>query len=167
MTQSSPPDYPHDRPYRVGVGLMIINKDKKVFVGKRADMSKSNLSNHWQMPQGGVDSHEEPEDAALREMREEIGTNKVHLLAETPDWLTYEFPEDLGTVLWGGRFRGQRQKWFLFEYLGTDNEIDIYTPHPEFSDWQWVDPEILPNLIVPFKREMYQQILEMFRPYLK
>lgn len=167
MTQEPTTDYPNERTYRIGVGLMIINKYKQVFVGKRADMSQSDISNHWQMPQGGMDSHETPEEAALREMREEIGTNKVHLLAEMPDWLTYEFPESLGKVLWGGRFRGQKQKWFLFEYLGQDGEIDICTPHPEFSDWRWVEPETLPDLIVPFKRELYKQILEMFRPYLK
>jgi putative (di)nucleoside polyphosphate hydrolase len=162
-----PSDYSSERPYRLGVGLMIINKEKKVFVGKRADMATSDLANHWQMPQGGIDSEETPEEAAIREMREEIGTTKVHLLAETPHWLTYEFPESLANVLWGGRFRGQKQKWFLFEYLGQDGEIDIYTPHPEFLAWQWVDPETLPELIVPFKQEMYKQILEMFRPYLK
>ncbi len=167
MTQTPTYGFSHERPYRIGVGLMIINRHKQVFVGKRADMSHSDISNHWQMPQGGMDSHESPEEAAMREMREEIGTNKVYLLAESPDWLTYDFPEALANVLWGGRFRGQKQKWFLFEYLGEDGEIDISTPHPEFSAWQWVDPESLPDLIVPFKKEMYQQILDMFRPYLK
>lgn len=153
--------------YRLGVGLMIINKDKKVFVGKRADMAASDLGNFWQMPQGGIDEQEEPEQAALREMREEIGTSNVLLLAESPEWLAYDFPKELAKVLWGGRFCGQKQKWFLYQYLGKDHEIDIKTHHPEFSDWQWIDPELLPEIIVPFKREIYRQILTMFRPYLK
>ena len=152
--------------YRKGVGLMILNADHKVWVGKRHD-TKNLIGPHtWQMPQGGIDSTETPWQAALREMKEEINTVNVRLIAETKEWITYDFPEKLHETLWGGRFFGQTQKWFLVEYLGQDDEINIHTRHPEFTEWRWVDATALPDLIVPFKRDLYIKLLEEFKPYL-
>ena len=153
--------------YRRGVGVMLINKDKKVFVGKRVDNGRLVGGQHWQMPQGGIDSNEYPLEAAKREVREEIGTNKVRLIYECQEWLSYDFPEQLQSTLWGGRFLGQTQKWFLMEFLGEDKDIDLDVHHPEFVDWKWVAPEELPDLIVDFKRDIYIRVLSLFRPYLK
>ncbi|MEK9886321.1 MAG: RNA pyrophosphohydrolase [Pelagibacteraceae bacterium] len=150
--------------YRPNVGMMIINSQKKIFVGKRLD----HPSDFWQMPQGGIDGKENPEVAALREMEEEVGIkkNKVKLLSQLQDWHYYSIPEELALTLWKGKFKGQRQKWFLFEFLGSDKDINIHTEHPEFSDYQWVDKEFLVPNIVPFKREIYSKLLEEFKNYL-
>jgi len=157
---------PDNIEYRRGVGLMILNQDHKVWVGQRHDSGNIIGPNTWQMPQGGIDSTETPWQAALREMKEEIGTVNVRLIAETKDWISYDFPEELHTTLWGGRFYGQTQKWFLLEFLGNNSEINIKTRHPEFIAWRWVDPQELPDLIVPFKRDLYLKLLEEFKDYL-
>ena len=150
--------------YRPNVGMMIINKQKKIFVGKRID----HPSEFWQMPQGGIDSKENPEVAALREMEEEVGIkkNKVKLIYQITDWYYYSIPKDLAQTLWKGRYKGQRQKWFLFEFKGTESDINIHTDHPEFSDYKWVNKDFLVPNIVPFKKEIYNKLLEDFKDYL-
>jgi len=151
---------PYDqRPYRQGVGVMLLNRQAEVLVGKRIDMP----SDAWQMPQGGIDARETPEAAAWREMREEIGTDKAALLAESRDWYFYDLPPDLADQIWRGRFRGQRQKWFAFRFLGQDADIDITTHRPEFSAWKWAPMAELPSLIVPFKRRLYAELVSEFR----
>ncbi len=165
-----PTDRSHINPdhieYRKGIGLMILNAKKKVWVGQRKDTGNLMGPDAWQMPQGGIDGQETPWQAALRELKEEIGTTHVRLLAESQDWISYDFPEELHTTLWGGRFFGQTQKWFLVEFLGLDTEINIHTRHPEFAAWRWVDAHQLPDLIVSFKRDLYIKLLEEFKPYL-
>ena len=146
-------------PYRPSVGLMILNDKFEVFVGKRID-SKTEA---WQMPQGGIDEGETPKESALREMKEEIGTDNAEILAETKQWYHYDLPFYLISKLWNGRYRGQRQKWFLLKYLGTDEEIDIDSKHPEFIVWKWVKMEELPQIIVPFKKNLYISVIEEFR----
>lgn len=149
-------------PYRSCVGMMLLNRADQVFVAKRIDM----VTEAWQMPQGGVDDGEDLRQAALRELEEEIGTNKVEILAESHEWLHYDLPEDLIPKVWGGKFRGQTQKWFLMRFTGDDSDINILTEHPEFSEWRWAKPEALPELIVPFKRPLYEDVLKEFLPYL-
>ena len=165
-----PEDRKHINPdniaYRKGVGFMILNNDRKVWVGQRRDTGKLIGPNTWQMPQGGINGTEAPWQAALREMKEEIGTVNIRLITESRDWISYDFPEELHTTLWGGRYVGQTQKWFLVEFLGKDSEINIDTRHPEFIAWRWVDAGQLPALIVPFKRELYLRVLEEFKTYL-
>ena len=144
--------------YREGVGLMLLNPRREVFVAQRLDMP----SDAWQMPQGGIDKGETPRQAALRELEEEIGTAKATIRAESHGWLSYDLPAELVPRLWGGRYRGQRQKWFLLDFTGRDSDIDIATQHPEFSRWQWVPAPRVLELIVPFKRGLYAQVLEEF-----
>lgn len=146
-------------PYRPSVGLMIINDKFEVFVGKRLD-SKTEA---WQMPQGGIDDGEAPRVSALREMKEEIGTNNAEIIAETKQWYHYDLPFYLISKLWNGRYRGQRQKWFLLKYLGADEDITIDNEHPEFIAWKWVKMEELPQIIVPFKKSLYISVIEEFR----
>lgn len=148
----------HNLPYRPCVGMMILNAKNQVFVARRIDT----LVEAWQMPQGGIDEGEEPHTAVLREMEEEIGTNKAEILAESRGWLSYDLPEHLVSQLWGGKYRGQKQKWFALRFTGTDSDINIATKHPEFSQWKWVEPAQVPDLIVPFKRELYQSIVQEF-----
>jgi putative (di)nucleoside polyphosphate hydrolase len=147
-----------DLPYRRGVGIMLLNADREVFVGQRIDMP----SDAWQMPQGGIDKGERPLDAAWREMLEETGTDKADLLGESRGWLRYDLPEDLAPLLWKGRYRGQEQKWFAFRFTGTDADLNIDTDHAEFSTWQWAPMAKLPDLIVPFKRQLYIDIVAEF-----
>lgn len=154
---------PDDLPYRPCAGIMLINDSNKVFVGKRIDMQ----SDHWQMPQGGIDEGEEAEAAAKRELLEEIGTNKAVLLAQTADWLTYDLPAELLGKVWKGRYRGQKQKWFLFRFTGADSDINIATEHPEFCDWKWTEAETLTEEIVPFKKEIYKKIVDEFSSFLR
>lgn len=144
--------------YRRGVGIMLLNDRKRVFVAQRIDFP----GDAWQMPQGGIDKGEAPLAAALRELKEEIGTDQATPIAETRGWLSYELPAELRGRLWRGRFRGQRQKWFLMRFTGRDSDIDLATEHPEFSAWKWVGPAELPRLIVPFKRRLYLDLLEQF-----
>lgn len=146
-------------PYRPCVGIMLINPLGQVFVARRIDT----LAEAWQMPQGGIDDGEDPRAASMRELEEETGTNKAEILAESKGWLTYDLPEHLVPQLWGGKYRGQRQKWFAMRFTGTDTDIDIATKHPEFSQWKWVAPAQVPELIVPFKRELYERLVEEFK----
>jgi putative (di)nucleoside polyphosphate hydrolase len=146
------------RRYRRGVGIMLLNRDGHVLVAQRIDMP----SEAWQMPQGGIDRGEAPLAAAWREMAEEVGTTKADLLAESRAWLRYDLPEDLAGTLWGGRFRGQEQKWFAFRFTGVDADIRIDTARPEFSRWRWAPMASLPDLIVPFKRRLYLDLIEEF-----
>ena len=143
-------------PLRSGVGIVVLNKNNKVFVAKRID----NPKNFWQMPQGGIDEGETPETAAFRELSEETGIHhsKARLLGETKDWLSYDIPVDLIPKLWGGRYRGQKQKWFAFEFLGKDSDINIVTEEPEFSEWAWKSRDNLLSSIVPFKLDVYQRV---------
>ena len=143
---------------RPGVGVMLVNARGQVFVGKRIDM----IEEAWQMPQGGIDGDETPIAAAMRELPEELGTANVEVVAELSRWLDYELPSALQGRAWGGRWRGQTQKWFLMRFLGDDREINVATAHPEFSDWRWVPPEDLVDLIVPFKRPVYRDVIEEF-----
>jgi putative (di)nucleoside polyphosphate hydrolase len=149
-------------PYRLGVGVMLLNAQKHVFVGRRIDMR----SEAWQMPQGGVDEGENPRAAALRELEEEIGTAKAEIIAESRGWLDYDLPHHLVPELWGGQYRGQRQKWYLMRFTGTDDDINLATAHPEFFEWKWAEAATLPELIVPFKRALYQHIVREFSYYL-
>jgi len=141
---------------------MLFNRDGRVFVGRRIDMPAGLAA--WQMPQGGIDKGETPRAAALRELKEEIGTDRAEIVGETRFWLRYDVPAEISGGLWAGRFRGQRQKWFAMRFLGDDSDIDpAATEHPEFDAWEWVAPEQLPELIVPFKRALYLDVLAEFR----
>jgi putative (di)nucleoside polyphosphate hydrolase len=149
------------RRYRDCVGIMLINGHGHVLVARRTDRATA----AWQMPQGGIDWGETPRQAALREFEEEIGTAKVEIIAESRDWLTYDFPPEIAGQRWGGRFRGQRQKWFLMRFTGCDADIDLGSAHAEFDAFRWVDPEELPQLIVAFKRRVYLAVLSEFRDH--
>ncbi len=149
-------------PYRPCVGVVLLNAERRVFIAKRIDASKDN-PHAWQMPQGGIDKGEDPQQAALRELHEEIGTDKVEVIAESADWLRYDFPPELVEKVRRGRYRGQEQKWFAMRFLGSDSDIDLETEHPEFSDWRWEDLERLPALTIAFKRDLYTEIVREFR----
>lgn len=149
--------------YRPCVAIMLVNLDGKVFVGQRIDNPGSDA---WQMPQGGIERGEDPQDAALRELEEETGISPDHVtfLGALDEPLSYDLPEDLQGKLWGGKYRGQSQEWFLMRFHGDDSDINIGRgPHAEFSAWQWLDPEELPDRIVPFKKRVYRIVLEKFR----
>jgi putative (di)nucleoside polyphosphate hydrolase len=148
-------------PYRSNVGIMMVNEKGYVFVGQRLDNNKK----FWQMPQGGIDAGEDPETAAYRELLEETGVKKqdVRFVASSSKWLSYDLPEDLIPILWNGKFRGQKQKWFLFKFLGEDVDINIATEHPEFSKWKWISKENLLKEIVPFKKSVYENVLKEFK----
>ncbi len=148
-------------PYRHCVGVMLANSQGQVFVGQRIDTPGP----AWQMPQGGIDKGETPQQAALRELWEETGipADLVRIEAETENWLTYDLPHDLVPKIWKGRYRGQEQKWFLARFEGSDSDVNIETDHPEFSRWQWLSPDHLVENIVPFKRAVYTEVLNAFR----
>jgi len=149
--------------YRPCVGVMLVNSAGQAFVGKRIDNKEGDW---WQMPQGGVDPGEDLDKAMLRELGEEIGVRKKHvaIIARLPEELYYDLPPELVGTLWGGRYKGQRQSWYLARFVGEDADIDIAADkHAEFCEWKWVDPELLPELIVPFKREVYAAVVEGFR----
>ena len=157
---SGPPPPADSEPlrYRPGVGIMLISRDGLVFVGHRLNMPAGLAA--WQMPQGGIDPDETPQEAALRELWEEVGTDKAEIIAETAGWLSYDLPPEMVPGSWGGRFRGQRQKWFAMRFLGEDAEIDPAAhDHPEFDAWEWIPADRLPELIVPFKRQLYREVL--------
>ncbi|MEO6361485.1 MAG: RNA pyrophosphohydrolase [Sphingomicrobium sp.] len=153
-----------DHLYRRGVGVMLINAERKVWVGRRID----NTDEAWQMPQGGIDKGEEPWATALRELEEETGIvpDLVAKIAQCPERLRYDLPEEIRDRLWGGKWRGQIQDWFLCRFLGTDADVNIATDHAEFNDWKWVEPQRLPALIVPFKRDLYRHLLRVFGAFL-
>jgi putative (di)nucleoside polyphosphate hydrolase len=153
-----------DKRYRRGVGVMLLNSEGKVFVGARID----NTDEAWQMPQGGIDKGEEPWATALRELEEETGIQPhlVERVADCAERLKYDLPEALRGKLWGGKYAGQDQDWYLARFLGRDSEINIATKHPEFREWKWIEPQQLPDLIVPFKRDLYRQLLDEFSDYL-
>ena len=147
-------------PYRPCAGVMLMNRDGLVFVGQRLDSTLE----AWQMPQGGIDPGEDALEAAYRELWEETGVVREHveLVASAPEELWYDLPEDLVGKVWKGKWRGQRQRWFLFHFLGEDADINIVTAEPEFRAWRWAEPADLPELIVPFKRALYAELLEVF-----
>ena len=150
--------------YRRGVGVMLFNREGRIFVAKRLDTP----GEAWQMPQGGIDQDEEPRKAALRELEEETGTANAEIVAEARNWLLYDLPNELIGKVWGGRYRGQAQKWFAARFLGHDGEIDIHKhDHPEFSEWKWAPLETLPELIVGFKRELYTALVAELGPKVK
>ena len=151
-------------PYRPCVGITLINAQGLIFAGRRLDSA----ANAWQMPQGGIDEGEKPRKAALRELLEETGVRKerVRFLAKTDDWLTYDLPPELLGKVWGGKYRGQRQKWFLFRFEGDDREIDIAKDHPEFAEWRWIGAADMLAAIVPFKRAVYSEVIAAFQQHL-
>jgi putative (di)nucleoside polyphosphate hydrolase len=155
-----------DHLYRRGVGVMLLNDKNQVFVGKRID----NSDEAWQMPQGGIDEHEHenPWATALRELEEETGIppRLVERIADCPERLKYDLPRDLQGKLWGGKYRGQLQDWYLARFLGRDRDVNIATRHPEFNAWKWIDAKHLPDVIVPFKRDLYRRLLGEFAEYL-
>ena len=153
-----------DHLYRRGTGIMLLNRDGKVFVAARID----NPEDAWQMPQGGIDEDEEPWPAALRELEEETGIRPdlVDKIAEHPEYPRYDLPDAWRGKLWRGKYKGQAQVWFLARFLGSDSDVNLNTHHPEFRAWKWVDPRQLPDLIVPFKRDLYRRLLEDFAEHL-
>ena len=157
MTASDRPGV--ERPYRRGVGIMLLNRDNLVFAARRLDMAIE----AWQMPQGGIDADEAPRAAAIRELKEEIGTDDAEILGESRAWLSYDLPAELAATAWGGRYRGQRQKWFAMRFRGRDRDIDLDAAgHAEFSDWHWMAPDEVARGIVVFKRPLYDAVFEEF-----
>jgi len=155
---------PYDkRPYRSGVGLLLVNDDDLVFVGRRIDQR----AEAWQMPQGGIDEGEDARTAALRELEEEIGTRKADFVAESRDWIYYDLPPDIADKVWKGQYRGQKQKWFLLRFRGKDSDIRLDTHHQEFDAWRWVPLDQVPALIVPFKQVLYRKVVEEFAPHFR
>ena len=147
------------KPYRKCVGMMILNNSKEILVGKRID----HPGGFWQMPQGGIDEFENPKEAVWREMMEEIGTNNVTLIKTSNQWLNYDIPNDtLKTLPWGHKYKGQTQKWFAFKFTGKDEDINVGTTNPEFSEWKWINYQNIVDKIVPFKRSVYSKILKEF-----
>ena len=144
--------------YRPCVGIMLADSKARVLVAKRTDMDVDS----WQMPQGGINNRESPEAAAWREMREELGTNKAIIIAESKNWYSYELPSTIRSKIWRGKYKGQRQKWFLFKFLGSDCDIDLYSHGNEFSEWKWVEPDQLAKLIVKFKQKVYTSVVSEF-----
>ncbi|MFD2738279.1 RNA pyrophosphohydrolase [Sulfitobacter aestuarii] len=158
------PDQIAQLPYRPCVGVMVVNGAGEVFVGQRRDRD----TDAWQMPQGGVEPGEDPREAALRELEEETGISRdlVKIEAETETWLPYDLPHELVPNIWKGRFRGQEQKWFLMRFSGRDDQINIATEHPEFSQWRWLAARDLVGQIVPFKRAVYARVLDEFEGHI-
>ena len=146
-------------PMRLGVGIIVLNENNLVFVGKRKD----NPVDKWQMPQGGLDDGEDFITAMRRELIEETSIKNIKILKEIQKMYQYELPKNLVGIIWKGKFRGQRQKWFITKFLGKDNEINLDTQHPEFIDWKWIDPRDLPSVIVDFKKELYLNLLKEIR----
>lgn len=154
-------------PYRPCVGIMLANRDGHVFVGRRIDQSRAE-PDAWQMPQGGVDPGEDATAAALRELGEEIGASPDHvdIIARSAEEYAYDLPDELVGKIWGGKYRGQSQRWFLMRFKGEDTDIDIATEHPEFNAWQWVEADQLVELIVPFKKALYRKVVAEFHALL-
>ena len=148
-------------PYRKGVGMMVFNDDKKIFVGKRIDNQKA-----WQMPQGGVDENEDCFSAARRELYEETGIQSIRVIEKSKEKYTYDLPEYLLGKLWKGKYKGQKQRWFLIKFLGPDSEINLNQKCPEFNEWKWVDIDELPKIIVPFKKKLYLSLIKEFYDFI-
>ena len=142
-------------PLRIGVGAIVLNSENKVFVGKRKD----NPIDKWQMPQGGVNKNESFLNAMKRELNEETSIKNIKIIKELNDWFEYELPQNLLGIIWKGKFRGQKQKWFVVRFIGKESEINLKTKHPEFIEWKWVKMEDLPKIIVDFKRDVYKKLL--------
>ena len=155
---------PADLPYRPAAGVMLLNRDGKVFVAQRRDSTLE----AWQMPQGGLDDGEDAEAGALRELEEETGIprDKVEIVARCPVELCYDLPDDLVGKMWQGKWRGQRQTWFLMRFLGEDSDVNLETPDPEFRAWKWAEPNELAAMIVPFKKKLYEDVLAAFAEWL-
>lgn len=153
--------YPDDL-YRPCVGMTLINREGLIFIARRIDT----VSEAWQMPQGGIDPDEDPAKTAFRELKEEIGTDRADILARIDDWLYYELPEGLRFQLWGGKYVGQRQRWFALRFNGTDRDINLETDEPEFLEWKWAPKEEVLDLVVPFKRDLYADVLGRFGKWL-
>ena len=149
--------------YRPCVGIMLLNKAQQAFIGKRRDVK----GNAWQMPQGGIDPHETVVEAALRELQEEIGTDNVSLLAVSQQVLRYDFPRAVKGKVWGGCYRGQAQRWVLMQFQGRDEDINLFTEHPEFIEWRWENLPEVERLAVPFKKEIYAAVIKEFLPYIQ
>ncbi len=144
--------------HRSGIGIMLLNAQGDVFVGRRSDAQ----SEAWQMPQGGIDEGETPQQAALRELKEELGTDNAKIIAESGRWLTYDVPEEFARKAWSGRWKGQRQKWFVMLFKGADSDIDLQGSHPKFNAWRWVTVNELTALAVSFKRQLYLDVIGEF-----
>ena len=142
-------------PLRIGVGAIVLNKNNLVFVGKRKD----NPINKWQMPQGGVNKNEDLVVAMKRELNEETSIKNIKILKELDEWFEYELPQNLLGIIWKGKYRGQKQKWFVVRFIGQENEINLKTKHPEFIEWKWIKMEELPKVIVDFKKDVYKKLL--------
>ena len=149
-------------PYRSGVGIVVLNRDNKVFVAKRID----NPKNFWQMPQGGVDKNEDYLSAAYRELEEETSIKSVELISELDGLITYDLPDHLLGIIWKGRYKGQTQKWYLMRFTGNDEEINIRTKHPEFLEWKWVELDQITDLVVKFKLELYKEVKDKVKKIL-
>ena len=160
-------------PYRPCVGTMVLNAQGRVFVGRRIEGPEHvDLTHVWQMPQGGIDEGEDPWPAALRELHEETNIRSVERLGEIPEWLDYDLPPEVAKQAWKGRYRGQTQKWYALRFTGKESEIDIHTPgggahEPEFVEWRWEPMANVPDLVIPFKRAVYQRVVDAFRHLVK
>ncbi len=152
-----------DLPYRRCAGIMLLNDQGKVFVAKRIDTAVE----AWQMPQGGIDENEDPKQAAIRELEEETGIIDISVIAEHEEWLSYDLPDELYGKVWKGRYSGQTMKWFVMRFLGSDEDINIDTEHAEFSSWKWADIHDLPDIIIPFKKDMYETLSQSYSHLVK
>ena len=153
----------HKLPLRIGVGAIVINKDNKIFVGKRRDNPNND---RWQMPQGGVNKDEDILAALKRELEEETNIKSFKILQEIDEWMEYELPNYLIGKIWKGRYRGQKQKWFILKFTGDYSEIDLGTDRPEFIEWKWVSPDVLPKIIVDFKKKLYENLLIKIKTFI-
>jgi len=149
----------NELPLRIGVGIVVLNKENKVFVGKRKD----NPIDKWQMPQGGVDNGENFLDAMKRELKEETGIQNIKIIKELKEWTEYELPDYLLGKVWKGKYKGQKQKWFIVRFMGSDDEINLNTKRPEFIEWKWLNIESLPKVIVSFKKNVYEKLLPQIK----